>query len=217
MFKYFFYIINLICLTIASSNIETIIYKNIDIDNNFIYNNLEKTKLIYHNSNIDINFYIKNIYSIQLNFTNLDQIIENFNQKNYTDLTLLFLNIFDDYSTNKGISYLNSLCSKYSIIVINYYNIKDNLIPYVISHELAHSYGAIHDDSNKNIMNSVIYADYKYYFNKETKNTLNLNKKCLIDIPKEYLYKTSNIINNTNYIKYNYLTFFSILILFLNI
>ena len=113
---------------------------------------------------------------------------------------------------------MNSLCSKYSIIVINYYNIKDNLIPYIISHELGHLYGAMHNDTNKNIMNSVIYPDYKYFFNQETKNTLDLNKECLINIPKEYLYKTQNLINNSSNIKNN-LTFFIIFILliFLNI
>lgn len=200
MFNFLLYIfLSLETIFCFKSNIETAIFTNIqNIDNNYIFNILDKTNNIYTKSGLDIQFYVKNINFIVLNKTDISIIINDIKNINNYDFTLLLLYLENDVST-KGISYVNSICTYNSISIVNMYDIDDILIPYILAHELGHVYGAEHDNSNINIMNSIINYDHDYTFSSRSINSMNFERNCLLNYPENYIYKSnSTLISNSN-------------------
>ncbi len=172
---------------LANSCIEIDIYNSLyEIKNfNYTYEILDQTDQIYKNSDLDITFYVKDEIFFQNDKNYINDLISYTN--NYADITLILVNI-PTLETVRGISYVNSICSQYSIIVANIYDLSEKLIPYIIAHELGHILGAHHDDSYTNIMNSNINHGKIYFFSENSKNEMRLTEPCLLNEPKKYIY-----------------------------
>ena len=198
---YFLYNIIISISSISSiSNLEINIYTNIPY-NNYIFNLLDDTALIYKKSNLNIDFFVKNIQNIELqsSYNDINVLIKSF--YNSEDVTMILINT-PNYTSIKGVSYVNSMCGEYAVMIINIYDTIYKTIPYVIAHELGHVYGANHNDYQRNIMNSVINNNEEYYFIDENIQEMNFNSECLFNIPENYIYISKNITSSAK--KYNF-------------
>jgi hypothetical protein len=204
------------CLTYFSSsnaflfksNIETLIYT--DQEPSYVYNLLDRTDYVYKKSGLDIQFYVEDIRNTEniKNISSFDihKILRDNRGNKYNsdfDLTILLLN-FEQNTSTKGVAYINRICTSFSVMIININNVNDEMVPYIIAHELGHLYGAIHDNTVVNIMNSELKGGNTYRFNENSKERMDLNRSCLFNIPQNYLYKTDdNLISGSNRIYFD--------------
>lgn len=178
-----------------TSYIEIDIYNSLIESSNYTYQLLNQIDIIYKNSNLDIIFFVKKEEYFKNHNDNISNILSL--STNKADVTLILVNL-PTIQTVRGISYVNSMCSEYSIMIANTYNLPENFVPYVIAHELGHIFGANHDDKELNIMNSIINQNKIYFFTEKNKNEMNFEVPCLYNIPQNYIYMSQeNLVNST--------------------
>ena len=112
----------------------------------------------------DINLSLKHIYFHTCNTcdpwtssTNVNALLDDFNLKTPpTEMNTINLLLTGRALQNLyvGLAYLNSLCTERAKAVIQDINSADWAQRVVLSHEIAHIFGAVHDDSVPNVMSS---------------------------------------------------------------
>lgn len=181
---------------------------------NYTYQILDRVDGIYQN--LDITFFVHKEEYFQIKNQSINNLLSN--TQNQADVTLILVNLPTEEKV-RGISYVNTICSEYAVMVANTYNIPENFVPYIIAHELGHIFGAHHstalDNSQDNIMNSVIIKDNFYFFTEKSKNEMNFEARCLHNIPQNYIYMSQEKLLNSSQ-KYNYKIIFHFFILCLH-
>jgi len=191
----FLFLSNFYYIESKTSYIEIDIYNSLVESTNYTYQLLDQIDLIYKNSNLDITFFVKKEEYFQNQNDNIGNILSSTSNK--ADVTLILLNLTTT-ETVRGISYVNSICSEYSIMIANTYDISDKFLAYIIAHELGHIFGSNHDDKELNLMNSIIQRNKIYFFNEKNKNEMNFEVPCLYNIPQNYIYMSQeNLVNST--------------------
>ncbi len=208
-FYWFLFFTNLFHNNLANSYIEIDIYNSIyekTKNINYTYEILDETDQIYKNSNLNITFYVKEEVFFQNDKNDINDLL--YYRNNTSDITLILVNI-PTLKNIRGLSYVNTICSENAIMIANIYNVPSTLISYIIAHELGHVFGAHHDESVDNIMNSNIVEKKNYLFTENSKNEMRLQESCLLYKPEKYTYMSrekllvsSNQRNSNFYILY---------------
>ena len=203
-------------------------------DNNFNYQLpfiINDLKFLYQNI---VQFQISNITSIPTDYSvnkltdYLPRIYELYDY--HDDIDIIVMNQYFPISSLSpvGVTYINTLCTSYSIMAMNIYGLDYNYYSYVIAHEIGHILGANHINDTHNIMNGILQPiDKNYIFDVNTIELFNstLTKSfCSKNIPKNYdlsKYLISPIQNNSTSSKYIqfyliiYILFYSVYIVFI--
>lgn len=145
---------------------------------------IDKVNTIYFPYNIT--FTVVGIEEYNYKHNTLREYLDDLTSKKYntsmnTSINLLFVNQPSN-DTVRGLAFLNTICTKYSNLVINANVVNKEMMPKIVAHEIGHILGASHTEDNS-LMNSIIGGDTPSIFDKNSINMFDSkrNSSCVKD------------------------------------